>query len=154
MASPRRVLADLKVFIRGYTRSKIGLFFSLVFPIILILLFGDICSGGNGGPINVYVENRDGGPVRVAFVKALDNKNTTRVTLVEGNQNFSPYLLSHSANQGVLIPPGFTQDNLSNTTGNAIVYTNPSDTSRPIAYETVNRIVTSFKAATSTRSHS
>src|SRR5213592_3262875 len=106
MASPRRVLADLKVFIRGYTRSKIGLFFSLVFPIILILLFGAIFSGGNGGPINVYVENRDGGPVSVAFVKALDNKNTTRVTLVEGNQNLSQYLLSHSANQGVLIPSG------------------------------------------------
>ena len=154
MASPRRVLADLKVFTRGYTRSKIGLFFSLVFPIILILLFGAIFSGGNGGPINVYVENRDGGPVSVAFVKALDNKNTTRVTLVEGNQNLSQYLLSHSANQGVLIPSGFTQDYLSNTTVNVIVYTNPADTSSPIVYETVNGIVTSFNAANSTRLHS
>ena len=154
MASPNRVLADLKVFVRGYTRSKIGLFFSLVFPIILILLFGAIFSGGNGGPINVYVENQDGGPVSAAFVKELDNKNTTSVTLVESNQNLSQYLLSHSANQGVLIPPGFTQDYISNNTVNVVVYANPADTSSPIVYETVNGIVTSFNAANSTRFHS
>src|SRR5207247_2690467 len=72
----------------------------------------------------------------------------------DGNQYLSQYLLSHAANHGVLIPSGFTQDYLSNTTVNVIVYTNPADTSSPIVYETVNGIVTSFNAANSTRLHS
>src|SRR5947199_10697141 len=104
MASPRRVLADLKVFIRGYTRSKIGLFFSLVFPIILILLFGAIFSGGNGGPINVYVQNQDpGGAISERFVQALNNNSTTTVTLVNQGQILSKYFLLHSPTKGFLI---------------------------------------------------
>ena len=111
MASLSRVIADLKVFVRGYTRNKVGLFFSLVFPIILILLFGAIFSGGNTGPINIYVENQDpNGAISQAFVQALNNNSTTTVTLVNQNENLSQYLLAHSANEGVLIPLNFNQD--------------------------------------------
>lgn len=145
MAGPARILADLKVFVRGYTRSKIGLFFSLIFPIILILLFGAIFSGGGGGPINVYVQNQDpNGATSQAFVHALDNHNTTTVTLVNQDQNLSQYLLAHSANQGVIIPMNFTWDFENNKTINVTVYGNPADTSSPIVYETVNGIITSF----------
>src|SRR5213594_5056666 len=143
MASPRRVLADLKVFIRGYTRSKIGLFFSLVFPIILILLFGAIFSGGNGGPINVYVQNQDpGGAISERFVQALNNNSTTTVTLVNQGQNLSQYLLSHSANQGVLVPLSFTQDYGLNKTIYVVIYSNPADTSSPIVSQVVGGIIT------------
>jgi ABC-2 type transport system permease protein len=145
MVRPSRILADLKVFVRGYTRSKIGLFFSLVFPIILILLFGAIFSGGGGGPVNVYVENQDpNGTSSQAFVHALNNNSTTTVTLVNQDQNLSQYLLAHSANQGVLIPQNFTYDYQNNKTVSVTVYANPADTSSPILYETVNGIVTSL----------
>jgi ABC-2 type transport system permease protein len=145
MVRPSRILADLKVFVRGYTRSKIGLFFSLVFPIILILLFGAIFSGGSGGPINVYVQNQDpNGAISQAFVHALDNHNTTTVTIVNQDQNLSQYLLAHSVNQGVLIPLNFTQDYYYNQTVKVTVYANPADTSSPIVYETVNGILASF----------
>lgn len=150
MGGTRRVLADLKVFVRGYTRSRIGLFFSLVFPIILILLFGAIFSGGNGGPINVYVENQDpGGVASQAFVHALNNNSTTKVTLVSQGQNLSQYLLAHSADQGVLIPQNFTQDYRMNKTVNVVVYANPADTASPIVAQTVNGIITAFNTANS-----
>ena len=141
MASLRRVLADLKVFVRGYTRSKIGLFFSLVFPIILILLFGAIFSGGNGGPINVYVQNQDGGTASIQFVKLLNNSSTTTVTLVDKDQDLSQYLLAHSADQGVLIPQNFTQDFRNGQLVNVTVFSNPADTSSPIVFETVSAVV-------------
>ena len=141
MASLRRVLGDLKVFVRGYTRSKIGLFFSLVFPIILILLFGAIFSGGNGGPINVYVQNQDGGTASIQFVKLLNNNSTTTVTLVDKAQDLSQYLLAHSADQGVLIPQNFTQDFRNGQLVNVTVFSNPADTSSPIVLETVSAVV-------------
>jgi len=141
MASLRRVLGDLKVFVRGYTRSKIGLFFSLVFPIILILLFGAIFSGGNGGPINVYVQNQDGGTASIQFVKLLNNNSTTTVTLVDKSQDLSQYLLAHSADQGVLIPQNFTQDFGNGQLVNVTVFSNPADTSSPIVFETVSAVV-------------
>jgi ABC-2 type transport system permease protein len=141
MASYKRVIADLKVFVRGYTRNKVGLFFSLVFPIILILLFGAIFSGGSSGPINVYVQNQDGQPASTLFITALNNNSTTTVTLVDNSQDFSSYLLAHSANQGVLIPRYFTLNYTNERPVNVTVYSNPADTSSPIVLETVGAII-------------
>jgi ABC-2 type transport system permease protein len=141
MASYKRVIADLKVFVRGYTRNKVGLFFSLIFPIILILLFGAIFAGGSGGPINVYVQNQDGGMASTIFLKYLNNNSTTTVTLVGNSQDFSQYLLAHSANQGVLIPQNFTDNYTNHQPVNVTVYSNPADTSSPIVLETVSQII-------------
>lgn len=144
MANFNRILADLKVFVRGYTRNKIGLFFSLVFPIILILLFGAIFSGGSAGPITVYVQNRDtvqGFNAGNVFIAALNNNKTTTVTVVDNSQNLTDYMQAHSANEGVLIPQGFTAAYLSNQTANDVVYANPADTSSPIVYQTVGGIL-------------
>ena len=47
MVSGKRIYSDFKVFSRGYLRNKFGLFFGLVFPVILILIFGAIFAGGS-----------------------------------------------------------------------------------------------------------
>ena len=148
MTSLSRVIADLKVFVRGYTRNKVGLFFSLVFPIILILLFGAIFSGGNTGPINIYVQNQDpNGGISQAFVQALNNNSTTTVTMVNQNENLSQYLLSHSANEGVLIPLNFTQDYGLNKTVSVVIYANPADTSRLGVSQIVHGIINGLNTA-------
>lgn len=148
MISLKRISADLKVFVRGYTRNKVGLFFSLIFPIILILLFGAIFSGGSSGPITVYVQNRDTGVpgfnAGSLFVAALNNNKTTTVTIVDQSQNLTNYMQVHSGNQGVLIPEGFTVAYRNNQTVNVIVYANPADTSSPVVYQTVGGIVNGF----------
>ena len=148
MTSLSRVIADLKVFVRGYTRNKVGLFFSLVFPIILILLFGAIFSGGNTGPINIYVQNQDpNGSISQAFVQALNNNSTTTVTLVNQNQNLSQYLLAHSSNEGVLIPENFTQDYFLNKTVAVVIYANPADTSSLGVSQIVNGVINGLNGA-------
>src|SRR5881409_2329450 len=144
MASPRRVLADLKVFIRGYTRSKIGLFFSLIFPIILILLFGAIFSGGNSGPISVFVQNRDSGPVGGYFISALNSTNTIRPNLVENSVDFKQYLLSHSSSTGISIPVNFNLDYKLKRPVNVTLYSNPADTSSIAVLAVVNGVINGF----------
>ena len=56
MVSIKRVIADFKVYSRGYLRNRTGLFFGLVFPVILILIFGAIFSGNSSGTTTVYVQ--------------------------------------------------------------------------------------------------
>lgn len=146
MPSVKRIFADLKVFSRGYFRNKVGLFFSLVFPIILILLFGSIFSGGGGGPIHVYVQNQDTGQVGAGFVRALNSSNTISLTTVDLSQDLSQYLLSHSADQGVLIPSDFSANYIANKTVSVTVYSNPADTSSPIVAEIVGAIVNRFNS--------
>ena len=61
MVSARRIYADFKVFSRGFMRNKFGLFFGLIFPVVLILIFGAIFSGGSSGTTTVYAQNLDAG---------------------------------------------------------------------------------------------
>jgi ABC-2 type transport system permease protein len=141
LASFNRVIADLKVFVRGYTRNKIGLFFSLVFPIILILLFGAIFAGGSSGPITVYVQNQDGGLASTIFIKALNNTSVTSVTLVDPTGNLKSYLSDHSADEGVVIPKDFTLNYTQYLPVSVTIYSNPADTSSPIVEETVAGVI-------------
>src|SRR5437867_2064264 len=140
MESAKRIVADLKLFARGYTRTRIGLFFSLVFPVILILLFGAIF-GGNGGPIDVYVQNKDLGPVGGVFVSALNGTNTIKPTLVDSSIDFKQYLLTHSGSPGILIPSDFSTLYNQKSQVNVTVFSNPADTSSGIILAVVNGVV-------------
>ena len=141
MASYKRVIADLKVFVRGYTRNKVGLFFSLIFPIILILLFGAIFSGGTSGPISVYVQNRDGGPASTVFINILNDTKTVTISPVDSGQDFQAFLSAHSADQGIVIPQGFSLNYTGYERVNVTVYSNPADTASPIVLETVSAVL-------------
>ncbi|MGP8057424.1 MAG: ABC transporter permease [Nitrososphaerales archaeon] len=155
MFSIRRTLADLSVFGKGYIRSRVGAFFTLVFPVILILLFGAIFSGG-GGASTVYVQNRDtslsctgevpGNSICASsmFISAMNS--TTAITLVPVpvSDNFSQYLLSQSSSDGIIIPANFTADYIQHKPVNVTVYGNPASTTSAIVKEITASVVNSF----------
>src|SRR3990170_5244865 len=101
MVSARRITSDLHLFGRGYLRNRVGLFFGLIFPVILILIFGAIFAGGSSGPIAAYAQNNDSGQVSTQFVSALNSTSTVRVISVDTSEDFSQYLASHSASDGI-----------------------------------------------------
>ncbi|MGQ9588163.1 MAG: hypothetical protein ACUVT7_07275 [Thermoplasmata archaeon] len=50
-----RILSDAYSFGIQYMRTKVGAFFSFIFPLILILLFGAVFSGGGGeGSLSLF----------------------------------------------------------------------------------------------------
>ena len=122
----RRMLADLDVFSRGYIRSRIGVFFALIFPVILILIFGAIFSGGSSGPLTVYVQNQDGSQVSAAFVGAMNSTTAIRLVPVSPSQNFTAYLLAHSSSDGIVVPATFSSSYAAGKTVNVSVYGNPA----------------------------
>jgi ABC-2 type transport system permease protein len=144
LVSLRRVRADIVIYARGYTRSRVGLFFSLAFPIILILLFGAIFSGGSSGPVKVYAQNDDGGPASLAFIQALNKTGTVQVVAVDASQNFSKYLLSHSASNGIVIPPSFTADYSAHTPVNVTIYGDPASSTSGIVLGVTDAVINAF----------
>lgn len=141
----RRILSDLMVFSRGYVRSRIGVFFGLIFPVILILIFGAIFSGGSSGPITVYAQNQDSSAqASDDFIKALNSTGTLRLVLVNSSQDLSEYLLSHSSSDGISIPEGFSADFVSGKTVNVTVYGNPASTTSAITSGITNGVVNAF----------
>jgi len=139
-----RMLADFKIFGRGFVRGRVGLFFTLIFPIILILLFGAIFSGGSSGPVTVYVQNQDTGPAGAAFITALNSTSALIVTNVPTSQNFTQYLTSHSSSSGVLIPASFSANYLADKPVNVTVYGDPASTTSAIVSGITSEIVNAF----------
>ena len=151
MGSGKRIMSDFKVFSRGYLRNRFGLFFGLIFPVILILIFGAIFSGNNTGTINVYVQNQDTGPfvfpqmdIASQFLTALNQSPTIRVFTVNASESFSDYLSAHSVSEGIVIPQNFSADFIAGHQVNLTVYGNPSSSSSGIVSGTVNSYANGF----------
>ncbi len=137
-------MADLSIFGRGYIRSRVGLFFSLIFPIILIVLFGAIFSGSSG-PVNVYVQNKDGSTrISTAFISALNSTNTIKPVSVDAAQNFTQFLLSHSSPDGIVIPQGFSSQFIAGRPVNVSIYGNPASTSSAIVSGVTRGVINAF----------
>ena len=151
MVSAKRVMSDLRVYGRGYLRNRVGLFFGLIFPVILILIFGAIFSSGNSGTLTVYVQNQDAGPfptslmdVATQFIDALNSTGTLNVQLADASENFTQYLSDHSSADGIIIPANFSANYIAGTSINITVYGNPSQTSSAIVSGTVNGLANAF----------
>lgn len=130
--NPRRIAADFKVFSRGYFRNPIALFFSLFFPIILVLLFGLIFNQPTTS-VTLYAENLDpGSNVSAQFLNALNETGAVNVQLLgpaqlPGNESLAHWLSDNSDPVGIVIPPQFGQDYLAHEPTNITLYSNPED---------------------------
>src|SRR5208283_4879416 len=151
MSIGKRILSDFKVFSRGYLRNRFGLFFGLIFPVILILIFGAIFSGSGSSPVNVYVQNQDTGPfaspqmnIAQQFVNSLNSSGTIKITVVPNSENFSNYLAAHSASDGIIIPENFSANYLAGNPVNVIVYGNPTSSASSIVKGTVDEYANIF----------
>lgn len=128
--NPRRIGADLLVFSRGYTRNPIALFFSLVFPIILIGLFGLIFSVTGSTTVTVYAENLDhNSPTSVAFLNALNQTGAVSVQVVTPvtNESFGTWLAQQDDPVGLVVPAGLQSDYANHTSATLVIYTDPED---------------------------
>jgi len=162
VSSAKRILADLRVFGRGYVRNGAALFFGVIFPVIIIALFGAIFAEGGSGQVTVYVQNKDTGPfagpqmdIATQFVAALNGTlpNGTKIggswpltvpQLVDPSENFTKYLAEHSASDGIVIPENFSVNYLTGKPEAITVYGNPTSSTNGIILGTVGGVATSF----------
>ncbi|MDR2719887.1 MAG: ABC transporter permease, partial [Nitrososphaerota archaeon] len=147
MASFKRIYVDFKVFSVGYLRNKFGLFFGLIFPVVLILIFGAIFSGDTG-LTDAYAQNQDVGAfgqnMGNNFLTALNESSTIRVITVDPSENFADFLATHSASDGIIIPSNFTEMYLSEQQVNVTVYGSPASSTSGIVSGTVSGYVNYF----------
>ncbi|TMA02872.1 MAG: ABC transporter permease, partial [Methanobacteriota archaeon] len=103
----KRILADVSAFGRQYLRSRVGTFFALAFPVILILLFGAIFSSSGTPRVPLAVQDLDSTPASRGFVQALNNTTLITYQAIPTNANFQDYMRAHSINVALEIPAGF-----------------------------------------------
>lgn len=127
----RRVAAYFPAFAKGYIRNPLGLFFALIFPVILILVFGAVFSNSGSSQVPLTVQNLDhNSPASVTFLQALNGTGAVSITMVSPDVgNLSTYLAHNDLSAGLVIPEGFAADLANRTPVDLLVFTNPSSAS-------------------------
>jgi ABC-2 type transport system permease protein len=126
---PQRIVADFKIVTRSYLRNPVALFFSLIFPIILIALFGLIFSAVGNSPVTVQVLNLDHqSPESIEFLSALNNTTVVRIQVVDWNaSSFASQLGANGDTTGMIVPAGFGSSVRSHSPVNLTLFVDPED---------------------------
>jgi ABC-2 type transport system permease protein len=123
-----RAITIFKAVTKNWMRSRSGLFFSILFPILLLLVFGAIFSNTGGSTnFNLYIQNLDrttpgGNPsgLSAAFVDALNATKAFAITNVPPEENATSYVQKALGPLGgniriLIISEGFQDDLLNGT---------------------------------------
>ncbi|MGZ4948923.1 MAG: ABC transporter permease [Halobacteriota archaeon] len=122
-------ISSLKIFFRG----RSSFFWVLAFPIILMLIFGAIFSGGNV-QYELAVQNKDGSNVSLAFINAVNSTNAFKVHMVNASENADAYIKSNRISGMLIVPQGF---------GNQVQHNLALEATRPSTAVQVNSTTTS-----------
>jgi ABC-2 type transport system permease protein len=122
-----KALTIFKAVTKNWIRSRSGLFFSILFPILLLLVFGAIFSGiGGASQYSLYVQNFDanasGQPTELstAFIEALNGTETFEINEVPPDANATAYVRDKLGPLGgnmriLIISKGFQEDLINGT---------------------------------------
>lgn len=114
--SPRVVGANLYVKLMSVYREKTTMFFTLAFPIILILLFGTIFMSRDSVEYRLCVQDLDQSNLSAQSLKTLEKDGKFKLTRVDPDINAAQYVRDKKVNLVLVIPKGFERSLLQRVT--------------------------------------
>lgn len=111
----RVVGANLYVKLLSVYREKTAMFFTIAFPIILILVFGTIFMSQDNMGFHLCVQDLDQTRSSRESVKNLEQKGTFKITRVAPAANAMQYVRDNKVNLVLVIPKGFERSLLRRT---------------------------------------
>lgn len=137
----KRILADLRAFGKQYLRSRIGAFFTFIFPLLLILLFGALYSNPGSTTINLAVQNMDPSPYGATFMGMLNYTNVTKLTMIPSTDEIQGYIKAHSLNLALYIPADFGQNVSTKQNVSLVLYGDTSQSTYAVALGVLNAVI-------------
>lgn len=113
----RRIGTLVVVLFKNWLRSREAVFFSIAFPIILLVIFSLVFAGGSAH-FTIYVQNEDVGPdggatnLSATFVESLEENDVFTVKRIDPDRNLSTWARenrSSGTKRVVVIPDGFAE---------------------------------------------
>ena len=106
----RRIIGNLVVELKEFHRNKATMFFVLLFPIILMLLFGFIFQDQGQMEYDLLVQDLDGGPQATNLTQVLNLSGLFIVKQIDPDVDPTQYLIDNKANTILVIPEGYSTD--------------------------------------------
>lgn len=110
---PSIIMNDFMNDIKTWYRSKGTLFWTIAFPIMMILIFGAIFSPSQDVEYTIWVRDQDQTAISEGFIEGLKETgylNVKMETNISISENISSYLSENSKKFLINIPEGFGED--------------------------------------------
>ncbi|MBN2066768.1 MAG: ABC transporter permease [Candidatus Thermoplasmatota archaeon] len=123
---------DLLMSIKQWTRSTGTVFWTILFPILLIMIFGAIFSNVGNIEYDLVVQDLDTSDFSEDFVDILHNISVLNIIEIDGGQDITTYMLDHDKAAALQIPSDFSETLQSyfvdpNASINLTLYTDPTE---------------------------
>jgi ABC-2 type transport system permease protein len=105
--SPRVIRANLVVSLKTFSREKSAMFFTIAFPIILILVFGTIFLNQDNASFDLHVQDLDQTNSSAQLVKALELNGKVKITAVDPAIDATQYAKDRKVSLVLVIPRGY-----------------------------------------------
>ncbi|MBN1389541.1 MAG: ABC transporter permease [Candidatus Thermoplasmatota archaeon] len=145
--NPRRVYSVFYVSLRELFRDKGGIFFTFLFPILLMLLFGFIFQDSGESSYDIYVQDQDGTDISGNLTMTFKHVDALKVHMIDANRDIDSYIDKNDVDFVLVIPEGYgvsMERMLSNMTGTTvpiILKYDPSVSSSSVKRSIVHSII-------------
>jgi len=152
-----KAYAIFKAVTKNWMRSRTGVFFSILFPILLLVVLGVIFSGvGDASQYKLFVQNLDlnaanGEPseLSTAFVAALNNSEAFSITEVPLGENVTAYARDELGPLGgssriLVISESFEADLINGTKTSLTIMLDPADQSGTAVKSIIASVASAF----------
>jgi len=106
---PSVIASDFRASIKTWMRSKGTLFWTLAFPVILILIFGAIFSGMGESEYTVYIQDLDDSEMSQSFIEILESTRVIKIEPVDADINVSAYIKENNIKRLIVIPEDYEE---------------------------------------------
>ena len=105
--NPRRIFSVFMVNVKELFRDKGGLFFTFLFPILLMLLFGFIFQDVDETVYDIHVQDLDGSDLSRNFTGILKDLDSFKVHEIKPERDVDDFIEDNDVDFVVVIPEGY-----------------------------------------------
>jgi len=105
----RIIFANIVIHVKGFIRAKEAVFFTLLFPILLVLLFGAIFQNEDDVHFDLVVQDLDATNTSAKLVKMLELNGTFTITKINSSKDAVEYAKENKVNLVLIIPKGYEE---------------------------------------------
>ena len=144
------IYTDFQASLRTWLRSKGTLFWTLAFPVILILIFGAIFSGIGETEYELYVQDLDDSDLSQGFKEMLESTGVIKIITVDADVNVTKYIKDENIKRLLVIPSDYSETLTQafsdpNSSVNLSYYFDPSEqTSNQVVRSVISNILQSL----------
>lgn len=137
-----RIIVALKGEAKGFYRNKSTMFWTIAFPLLLILLFGAIFSA-SGGKYDLYVQDLSDSQASHQFLEAVNLTGSVNLRYIDKQSDLDQYIKDNSLSAVLVVPTNFQMafvPGAGNNTTQLTMRMDPTQSSSNVVFSIVSAV--------------